>query len=241
MRYAILSDIHSNLEALEAVIEACRQQKIKKFFCVGDTVGYGANPKECLDFLQKYKVVSVAGNHDWAVGGRLDASYFTEDGKAAVAWTRTSIPFEYFNYLNTLKTVFKNNNFILAHASLNNPEHFDYLNDISKAPDTFHLMDRPVCFIGHTHVPQIFVQKENNILYSLMSEIEIDSGCKYIVNTGSVGQPRDGNPMASYGIYDTDIGIVELKRVEYNIATAQEKILEAGLPDFLARRLTVGK
>ncbi len=241
MRYAILSDIHSNLEALEAVIEACHQQNVKNFFCVGDTVGYGANPKECLDFLRKFKITSVAGNHDWAVGGRLDASYFTEEGKEATAWTRSYIPFEYFNYLNALEAVFKNNDLILTHASLDNPERFEYLHDISKAPDTFNLMDRSVCFIGHTHIPKIFIQKGTDVLYSSMSEIEIDPECKYIINTGSVGQPRDGNPMASYGIYDTDMEIVELRRVAYDIATAQEKILEAGLPDFLARRLTVGK
>ncbi len=241
MRYAILSDIHGNLEALEAVVEACRYQHIKKIFCVGDTVGYGANPKECLDFLRKYKITSVAGNHDWAVGGRLDASYFTDDGKAAIAWTRMNIPFEYYQYLNNLEAVFKNDDFILTHACLKNPENFVYLRKIEEAFSSFQLMDRSVCFIGHTHIPNIFIQEGEKIFYSHLSEIEIDLGCKYIINTGSVGQPRDGNPMASYGIYDTDLEIIELKRVEYDIATAQEKILAAGLPDFLARRLTVGK
>ncbi|VAX36320.1 hypothetical protein MNBD_UNCLBAC01-10 [hydrothermal vent metagenome] len=241
MRYAILSDIHGNLEALGAVADECHQQHVGKILCAGDTVGYGANPKECLDFLQKFKVPSVAGNHDWAVGGRLDASYFTDNGKAAIAWIRSNIPFEYFNYLNGLTTVYKNEDVIVTHASLNTPEYFDYLNNITKAPNTFTLMDRPVCFIGHTHVPQIFIQQGENIVYSHTAEVEVIPECKYIVNVGSVGQPRDKNSMASYCIYDTDSGLIQLRRVSYDIVTAQQKILAAGLPKALATRLSLGK
>jgi len=241
MRYAILADIHGNLEALQAVIDACRQQRVHQFLCVGDTVGYGANPKECLDLLRELECVSVAGNHDWAVGGRLNASYFTEDGKAAISWTRSNIPFEYFNYLNALEPVLKNDDAILVHGCLDKPENFEYLHGISKASDTFDVMDRPVCFIGHTHVAKILIQQGDQIFDAHTSEVEVDPDCKYIVNPGSVGQPRDGNPMAAYCIYDKELEMLELKRMQYDIAMTQQKMIEAGLPENLAKRLSVGK
>ncbi len=241
MRYAILSDIHGNLEALEAVIADCKCQKVDTVLCAGDIIGYGTNPKECIEILQKYKVVCVAGNNDWAVSGRLDATHFTPDEKAAIMWTRDNLPFEYYNYLNALELILKNKDFILAHSTLHNPKDFHYMDDISKAPDTFYLMDNPVCFVGHTHVPKIFIQQGSNIFYSNGLDIEVNPTYKYVVNAGSVGQPRDGNPMASYCIYDTKMKMIENKRVRYDVAAAQQKILAAGLPEFLAQRLAVGE
>ncbi len=241
MRYAILSDIHGNWEALDAVVAACHRLGARRFLCVGDTVGYGANPRECLEAHKALGMASVAGNHDWAVGGRLDASYFNEYGKAGVAWCRNHLPLEYFQYLNALELVFRNDDLILVHGSLNHPERFAYLRDISEAADTFYLMDRPVCFIGHTHVPQIFVQRQGRVFYAPGTDIELEPDGKYIVNVGSVGQPRDGNPMAAYAIYDTETRMISLKRTPYDIAMAQHRILQAGLPEFLARRLTVGQ
>ena len=241
MRYGILSDIHANAEALEAVINVLLEKGIKDFLCCGDTVGYGADPKRCLNALKRLKAVHIAGNHDWAVSGRIDATYFTEDGKAAILWTRNNISLEEINYLNNFELTYKNKHLILVHATLDDPLRYDYLNKISKCAATFNVMDKPVCFIGHTHIPQIFIQQGHNIYNTQQTEIEINPENKYIINVGSVGQPRDNNPMASYAIYDTDQQLVEIKRVRYNVLSAQKAILEAGLPAKLAQRLTTGE
>ena len=241
MRYAILSDIHGNLEALQAVLETCRTFKVSALLCCGDIVGYGANPKEVLSIIRQFKVMTVAGNHDWAVGGRLDFSHFTDDGRAAVEWTRTQISMEDIAYLNSLELVVKNKDCILVHASLYHSQEFRYMTNISKATESFILMDVLVCFIGHTHVPAVFVEAGGKLYNLDNSAIELQPGYKYMVNAGSVGQPRDGNPMASFCIYDTQLQTIELRRVPYNIQEAQRKILEAGLPKNLALRLALGK
>jgi predicted phosphodiesterase len=241
VRYAVISDIHGNLEALQAVLRECSLARVEALLCVGDIVGYGANPKECLALIRHFKVTSVAGNHDWAVGGRLDFSHFTDDGRAAVEWTRGQISMEDIAYLNGLELVVKNKDCILVHGSLHEPGQFIYMTNVSKATPSFALMDVPVCFIGHTHVPRVFVQADGRIYHLDNSSVEIQPGYKYIVNVGSVGQPRDGNPMASFCIYDTTLGTIENHRVLYDIKKAQQKILEARLPESLSLRLAQGQ
>lgn len=241
MRYAVLSDIHGNLEALQAVLRECSLAQAQALLCAGDIVGYGANPKECLAVVRQFKVITVAGNHDWAVGGRLDFSHFTDDGRAAVEWTRRHISMEDIAYLNARELVVKNKDCILVHASLDDPQQFKYLTNVSKATSSLTLMDVPVCFIGHTHVPGVYVQADGKSYHLDNSTIEMQPGYKYIVNAGSVGQPRDGNPMASFCIYDTQLQIIELRRVPYDVHEAQRRILEAGLPKNLAFRLASGK
>jgi len=241
MRYAIISDIHGNLEALQAVIKECKDQGARAYFCIGDIVGYGANPIECIDIVRDLKALCVAGNHDWGVSGKLDIKYFNPFAKEAIFWTQKILSKGYINYLNNLKTIIKQEEFILVHGTLNKPKKFGYLNDINKAFDTFYLMDRNICFIGHTHIPQIMIKKGNNIFYSEEQSIKINPEYKYIINIGSVGQPRDGNPQASYCIYDPDLERVEIKRIDYDIKSVQNKIILAGLPSVLARRLTIGQ
>ena len=240
MRYGVVSDIHSNWEALEAVLAECRKLRVGALLCCGDVVGYGADPKKCLDALRKLNVPVVAGNHDWAVSGRLDSSYFTQDGKAAVVWTRTRLGLEDITYLNALPLQLKNKDCILVHSSLKDPVHFTYLTDPAKAADAFAVMEDHVCFVGHTHVPVIFTKCGANI-YKNDGAIEINPECKYIVNAGSVGQPRDGNPLASFCVYDTAVKTIEIRRVLYDVRTAQQKILEAGLPQALSVRLAAGQ
>lgn len=241
MRYGIISDIHSNLEALKAVIHACKQQDVQAFLCVGDIVGYGADPDECIDIVRKSGAICVAGNHDWAVIGRLDPSYFTNNGKAGILYSQNHLSFENFDFLNALDLIFKNEDLVLVHGTLNNPGQFNYLNDIAQSPDTFYLSDRKICFVGHVHVPGIYIQRKDNIYYASSNEVETDQENKYIVNVGSVGQPRDGNPAAAYCIYDTEAEMIEIKRVRYDIKSAQEKIFRAGLPEILGYRLGVGQ
>lgn len=240
MRYAIISDIHGNLQALTAVLLEIRKLNVERLLCTGDIIGYGANPKECLDTLRKLRTIMVAGNHDWAVSGRLDAAHFTDDGKAAVLWTRTQISLEDITFLNGLQSGLQNKDCLLVHGSLVSPENFIYMHGINQAIEAFPLLDRPVCFTGHTHVPRIFVEHKGQVFQNDQPEIEIKPDCKCFVNVGSVGQPRDGNPMASFCIYDADTRMIELKRVPYDIAGAQKSIMEAGLPSMLAQRLSTG-
>ncbi len=241
MRYAILSDIHGNLEALQAVIEACQAEKVEAFFCSGDIVGYGANPNECIDLMRQFRVQCVAGNHDWGVSGKVDLNYFNPEAKEAILWTRKNLIFDYFAWLDDLKTVFKNEDLILAHGELDAPSLFDYLKDIDHAAKTFSLMmSTQVCFVGHTHVPRIFIQEENKNFQSEEFSLKLKPSCKYIVNAGSVGQPRDGNPKASFCLYNTDNETLEIRRVAYDVKSAADKILKAGLPDMLSYRLSVG-
>ena len=135
----------------------------------------------------------------------------------------------------------KNKDFILVHGTLQEPSYFHYLTDNRQAEMMFGLMDRKVCFVGHSHIPGIFIKKEDRTEYILPNEIKLEEGCRYIINVGSVGQPRDSNPMAAYGVFDTEEKIIFIKRVNYDVEGAQKKILEAGLPPFLASRLAVGR
>jgi len=241
MRYGIISDIHSNLEALEAVVSALRRLHVQRVLCLGDIMGYGASPKQCLSLLKQIKAVSVAGNHDWAVSGKLNASYFPSDGKEAIAHNRNHLVLDDFEYLNGLDLVYKNQSLIMVHGTLHQPELFSYLDTSAKADETSNLMDRNICFVGHTHVPQVYVKQEGLIFPSEIPEFELKPNCSYIVNVGSVGQPRDENPKASFCIYDTDLRMIEIKRIKYDVELSQKKILEAGLPTFLAQRISYGK
>ena len=238
---AIISDIHGNLEALQAVLKTCQTLGVQFFFCGGDTIGYGASPLECLETIKKLKAPTVAGNHDWAITGAIDSSHFTSDGKAAVAWTRGKLGLEHITSLNSLPLVLRNKLFLITHATLNEPILFHRLREVEDAQKTFDLMDRPLCFVGHTHIPIIITQQNGNIFFTDWTEVQINPKNKFIVNVGSVGQPRDANPLASFCVYDTDTRMIEIKRVAYNIAGAQKKIIEAGLPQDLASRLAVGK
>jgi len=241
MRYAIISDIHSNLEALQAVIHACRDDGARRIYCVGDIVGYGSNPNECVELVQKEIDQTVAGNHDWAVSGKIDLKNFNEVAKSAVLWTQKNIADEHCRYLNNLELTFKNEDLIMVHGTLNKPAAFQYLIDTNQSLDTFFMMDRQVCFVGHSHIPQIFVKNSDRIDFVQSMEVYCEKENKYIVNVGSVGQPRDGNPQATYCIFDPDLNRIQIKRVPYDIESAMKRIVMAGLPEMLGKRLTVGQ
>lgn len=240
MRYGIFSDIHSNLEAFKAVTKALRHGKVDKYLCGGDVVGYGANPKEAIENVKAIAEVTVAGNHDWACVDLFSTTYFNPVAYEAIIWTRDNLDDLGRYFLQSLKLVFKNEDLTLVHGTLVNPNEFDYLIDIDTASGTFGLLETKLCFVGHSHAPGIFVREDNNILYLEESLIEIKDANKYIVNVGSVGQPRDGDPRAAYCVYDTETKLVEIKRVEYDVETARKKIVNSGLPKFLGERLLVG-
>lgn len=240
MRYGIISDIHGNLEALETAIDALSHEKIDKYLCVGDIVGYAANPAECIEKTRALKPYVVCGNHDMASGGLMGTNSFNEAAKAAIIWTRNNLSRENIAFLKRLSFIAKNKHFILAHGTLEEPEAFHYMIDGYEAYRTFRLMDRQVCFVGHSHVPGIFSHKNNRLNYFYKEKVRLSKDEKLIVNVGSIGQPRDGDPRLCYSVYDTGRNLIELKRLTYDIKKTQKKILDAGLPPFLAHRLSEG-
>ena len=240
MRYGIFSDIHGNWEALQEVLQFYRKEGINDYICLGDIVGYGANPKECLDQIRELNAACVAGNHDWAVSGRLNYENFHQSAKEAVEWTRGQLTGEDMEFINRLPLMFKNDDFVAVHGTLSEPENFHYMLYMSDARETFHLMERQVCFVGHSHVPQILVRHGEKVVCSVKMSAEINPADQFIVNVGSVGQPRDGNPKASCCVYDTTERVLNISRLSYDIQSAHINILKAGLPEDLAERLLVG-
>ncbi|MFH1359829.1 MAG: metallophosphoesterase family protein [Candidatus Omnitrophota bacterium] len=241
MRYGIFSDIHGNLQALEVIVRALKKEHIDRYLCVGDIIGYGANPQECIKAVVNLKAACVAGNHDWAILSKVDIQYFNPMAAEAVYWTRENTTKENKDFLENLELVYKDEQLMAVHGTLSEPEYFDYLMDRRLARETFTLMDRAICFVGHSHIPGIFVQKQELIAYASVVDITLEEGCRYIVNTGSVGQPRDGSPMAAYCVFDSVKKNVCVKRVNYDIEEAQRRILLAGLPPYLASRLSFGR
>jgi len=242
MRYCLISDIHSNLEAFQAVLEAASKEGIDRYLCVGDVVGYGADPQTAIMLVKSLEPeVLIAGNHDWGVLGLLDLEYFNEYAEAAVIWTQGILNKDERDYLKSFRLVYDGDDFTLVHGSLDEPSKFRYILDADDAYTTMKLMKRPLCFVGHSHVPGIFHSEKNKIVFIKGAKVKIDQGGKYVVNIGSVGQPRDGDPRASFAIYDTGTATVEIKRVAYDIKGAQEKILKANLPEHLAIRLAGGR
>ncbi|MCZ6601838.1 MAG: metallophosphoesterase family protein [Planctomycetota bacterium] len=242
MRYAIISDLHSNLDALERVIEDIRKQKVDRHLCLGDIIGYGAQPNECIRLVrEELKCLTIAGNHDWAALGKTNIDYFNAYAKEATLWTREQLSEDEVKYIDSLPLIeHLPEDFTLVHGTLYNPELFDYIQTSYDAYLSLQALDGRVCFLGHSHVPITFFQGEM-ISYTLSQEISLEIGVKALVNVGSVGQPRDDNPKASYAIYDTDKRKVWIRRIEYDIESAGQKIRDAGLPEVLAERLKYGR
>jgi predicted phosphodiesterase len=240
MRYGIISDIHGNLEALEAVLEALMKDEIDELLCIGDIVGYGADPSECIAKIKEINPITVCGNHDAASINLLDISYFNDSAKDAIVWTSNNISVTEKEYLKKLPILYKNRYLEMVHGTLKNPEEFNYMIDIYAAKATFELMRGKVCFVGHSHIPGIFTLKGGKINYYEAPIIKISKYEKVIINVGSVGQPRDKDPRLSYVIYDTVRKTVEMKRKEYDIKKAAKKILDAGLSPSIAERLEKG-
>ncbi|MFH0912702.1 MAG: metallophosphoesterase family protein [Candidatus Omnitrophota bacterium] len=242
MRYGIFSDVHSNLEALQAVIAAYSNEAIDKYLCVGDVVGYAANPKECIEEVSRLALITVAGNHDWASVNLFAADYFNTMASEAVSWTARNLDEGARHFLEQLALIYKNKDLTLVHGTLDDAGSFNYMTDDYVAAKTFQLLETNVCFVGHTHIAEAFIRdQDGRISYQGNREIEIKEGNKYIINVGSVGQPRDGNPQAAYCVYDTDQKKIQIKRISYDIQAARDKIISGGLPGFLGERLFVGR
>jgi len=240
MKYAIISDIHSNLEALEAVIKDCSKKGIDKYLCLGDIVGYGADPSACVKKVIDLNAQWVPGNHDHAVGGLTDITFFNSYAKSAVIWTRENLSDQELEFLKNEKFIKIIDDITLVHSSLDSPEMWKYILNEYDASKNIQLLENLICFIGHSHVPCIFQEKYNSkALLDFLDKISIKE--KSIINVGSVGQPRDGDPRSSYVIYDTKTKSISFERVAYDVETAQRKIIDSGLPSILAARLSLGR
>jgi predicted phosphodiesterase len=244
MKYAIISDIHSNLEAFKKVIDIIKKEKVNKCLFVGDVVGYGANPSECIRELKKLDCVGVAGNHDWGVLELTSLENFNPYAKEAIEWTKEKLSKKDKEFLKSLPLVKKINDITLVHSTLTRPEEWEYIRSTFQAHKNIELQETPITFVGHSHVPIAFFEPSEVtglIRFTKEQKIEIKEDYKYFINVGSVGQPRDGNPESSYAIYDKKNRILEIKRIKYNIKKAQGKIFEAGLPKMLGERLEYGE
>lgn len=241
MRYAIIGDIHANHDALDAVLEDMKDERVDKIVCVGDLVGYGAEPAKCIDTTRRISTVCVAGNHDFATIEKTNIEFFNAYARQATLWTRQNITEEHRNYLEGLKLVEDVDDcFTLVHGTLYAPALFDYIQTTFDAYLSLQVLEKPVCFVGHSHVPITFFLDEA-VTYSTDSIIRLKEGVKAIVNVGSVGQPRDDDPRAAYAIYDTERKEIIIKRVEYDVEKAVKKIRDAGLPEILGERLRYGR
>ena len=251
MRYAVLSDIHSNLEALTAVLDSLAPERIDRYLCLGDVVGYGADPSACLQRLQSCEAVIVGGNHDLACVGKLGTEWFNDAARAAVLWTREHLSFSDLDFLRRFPLITTVEPFTLVHGTLRHPQRFDYLVDVGQAVDTITTCRTLMCLAGHTHLPCVIEydraqRRLTRILTTTAELVEVSfrddpSALRYLVNPGSIGQPRDGDPRASVAVIDTDQHRISIRRIPYDVATAQQKIRKAGLPGFLADRLAAGR
>jgi diadenosine tetraphosphatase ApaH/serine/threonine PP2A family protein phosphatase len=243
MKYAIFGDIHSNLEALNAVLEAARAESVERFLCLGDIVGYNANPRECVKMVRDLECeMVVKGNHDYQATVGEDLRGFNPHAAIAIAWTREQLNEDEREWLKALPyQSVVSSKATLVHATLDNPDSWGYIFDRFTAGACISYQFTPLCFYGHTHIPLVFEKFGDVHDGGRYERVDIKPGHKYLFNAGSVGQPRDGDPRASLVVYDTDQQHVTLKRVEYDIAQAQDKIRKAGLPERLARRLGRGR
>ena len=241
MRYVVFGDIHGNLEALEAVMEKMANEKPDKYICIGDIVGYGANPNECIDNVLSLNPILVAGNHDYAASGLLNVDFFNTYAFRAIEWTKQQLTPEHKKFLQNLKLIQKINNLTAVHATPYSPEMFEYMENSYDVQLAMTSLDTPVCFIGHSHIPISFTVTRGSIAFSTEPYTPVKGNNKVVINIGSVGQPRDENPEAAYAVYDSDEAVVWIKRVEYNIQKASDKILKAKLPEILAERIKYGR
>ena len=241
MNFAIFSDIHANLEALEAVLQDAQEHGCTHFVCLGDVVGYNANPHECVARIQEMGCPIVKGNHDEQASLLESSRDFNELAEHAIEWTRENLTEPDKEWLRELRLQRQVRDFTIVHATLDTPEQWGYVFNNLDATASFTYQHTALCFFGHTHVPMAFVRDDSGVQRVRADALRIEIGKKYFINVGSVGQPRDGDWHAAYCVYQADNNVVEERRVKYDLATAQKKIITAGLPRLLAERLAIGR
>jgi diadenosine tetraphosphatase ApaH/serine/threonine PP2A family protein phosphatase len=243
MLRAVISDVHGNLEALETVLADIRQAGAQELLCLGDLVGYGASPNECIERLRPLVAAAVVGNHDVAVCGRMRLGSFSSQAAEAARWTGAALTPANLAYLESLPFEVRYADALLVHASPAEPRAWHYVLTPEEARTEFDAFIEPLCLIGHSHYPGAYRQSRDGgaIVYSREAEIRLDPDTRYLVNVPSVGQPRDGDARAGYLLWDDAHGWARHVRLDYDIASARQRILDAGLPRFLGDRLQWGE
>lgn len=242
-RLAVFGDVHANLEALKAVLEDASSQHVTDFVCLGDVVGYHANPRECIAIIRDLGAVTVRGNHDHYCSHDELLDDFQPFAASVVSWTRRQLSEEDVAWLRDLplSRITHAAGITAVHSTLDMPEHWGYVFDQLDAEAHFSYQMTPICFHGHTHVPLVFEKNARIVRMDVGSHVKVKFGSKYFVNVGSVGQPRDGDPRSSYVIYTPKNKEIEFRRVPYDVEAAAAKVQQAGLPMDLAVRLLQGR
>lgn len=233
MKIAVISDIHSNLEALVAALKAILPYDVSAIYCLGDIVGYGPEPGPCVDLVRKVCTAAVRGNHDEAVAFERGIPLLPKDGQQAAVHNRANLNNEQLAYLQSLPLFYEAHGCTFVHATPKEPNAWYRLDSIEDVVEQFNHFRTDVCFVGHTHVPAIVADR--------LGVFRVRPGLRYLINVGSVGQPRDHNPQLSFGIFDTKEVSYENVRAPYDIKTTAAKVVAAGLPERLGTRLMVGE
>lgn len=241
MRFAVLSDVHANFEALDSVLKNVEQRNVENVLFLGDAVGYGPNPNECIDLLSGRCKVLLAGNHDWGTIGLTDLAYFNEYARRAIEWTKGVITEKNKKLLESLPVSedIKEEDILLVHSTPKEPEEWHYLLTLWDAEINFGYFDNRFCLLGHSHQSFIIEKVPSGEIVTYKDSALIKKSCRYIINVGSVGQPRDGDPRACFVIVDDER--IEMIRVPYDIAGVQTKMKKEHLPDRLIERLSIGR
>lgn len=241
MIYLIISDVHSNWESLQKFIELSQSIQHDKKVCLGDIVGYNADPNPCVEWIRDHVDIVLAGNHDYGVLEKIDISYFNLPARSACLWTRTTLTKENREFLNSLTNAREQDGITWVHSSPFEPDEWHYVNNQYDAEANFPHFTTPYCFLGHSHKPVILELRPDSKIESIFDSIyTLKADCRYIINVGSVGQPRDGNPNPAFAVFDSEARTVEIRRYSYNVALTQKKIKSQGLPPILAERLDAG-
>lgn len=242
MKYGIYSDIHSNLEALEAVLNSMELRGVNRKVCLGDVVGYGPSPNECIERVHKESYLCILGNHDSVGLGRETSHHFNLFARNAIDWTEAQMTKENKEIMDSWPYIKEVPPFTFVHASPRSPASWYYLATLDEAVDAFEFFRQKICFIGHTHMPIIVVMENEKSFYICEGpKYQLKGRERALVNVGSVGQPRDGIPTAAWCLCDDETLEVEIIRVPYNIAKTQSEMRKKGLDEFLINRLTIGK
>lgn len=238
MKYAIISDIHSNLVALQNVLDYLKSNKVDKIICLGDVVGYGPRPNECVELVKENCDVCLMGNHDHAVLGLTDIEYFNQYARDSVVWTQKHITPENKNFLKNLPFTHKINNILFVHSTPLKPEEWDYIFSEQDARRNFDNISYDLSFIGHSHIPVIFPSDHPSYF---KDELQLDlENERYIINVGSIGQPRNEDPRSCFVIYDDETQMINYIRLEYDVKKTFQEIIDYKLSPFLAMRLLHG-
>lgn len=242
MKYGFFSDVHANLEALKACVIDFRSEKLDKVFFMGDAVGYGPFPDESVKLIHDVASVKLMGNHDYAALGLMETDFFNQYAAESMGWTKNSISRKTIQIMSDFELKHEFDDLLLVHSSPKEPELWHYILDMDDATESFEYFSQRLCLLGHTHRPYIvYKETSGEIVLSKQAEEVLTDERRYLVNIGSVGQPRDGDPRSCYLIYDVENKTIRHKRVSYNIKATQKDMAKIGLPEYLIERLAVGR